>query len=177
MCLKLLQLSFCSFQGKSCEIPELSASHVCIIDNTSKCRTGNLAETIVSLPRCFHHYYKTVTILRFPRFIYMTQIIFWNIQLVNTFKIWLINFTFYILIFQRCTNKCFSTTVPPLSIYLECSPTQCIKKNATVKFVISCQQPRYQDLHVNIAHIRSKTFRYVRKYIKFVKVSFQALIK
>ena len=46
-----------------------------------------------------------------------------------------------------------------------------------VKFVVFTQQPISQDLCVNIAHIRSKTFHCVRKYIKFVKVSFQVLIK
>ena len=49
--------------------------------------------------------------------------------------------------------------------------------NATVKFVEFSQQPSSQDLNVNIAHIRSKTSSCVRKYIKFVKVSFQVLIK
>ena len=48
--------------------------------------------------------------------------------------------------------------------------------NATVKFDAFCQQPSSQDLHVNIAHIKSKTSSCVRKYIKFVKVSFQVLI-
>ena len=72
----------------------------------------------------------------------------------------------------------FSATVPPLSIHLECSPTQCIIKiNATVKFVAFCQQPSSQDLCVTAAHIRSKAFRYVGKYIRFVKVPFQVLIK
>ena len=72
----------------------------------------------------------------------------------------------------------FSTTVPPLSIHLECSPTQCIRKiNATVKFVAFCQQPSSQDLCVTAAHIRSKPFRYVGKYIRFFKVPFQVLIK
>ena len=46
-----------------------------------------------------------------------------------------------------------------------------------VKFAIFSQQPSSQDLCVNIAHIRSKTFHCVRKYLKFVKVSFQVLIK
>ena len=46
-----------------------------------------------------------------------------------------------------------------------------------VKFVIFSQQPSSQDLCVNIAHIRSKTCHCVRKYVKFVKVSFQVLIK
>ena len=32
-------------------------------------------------------------------------------------------------------------------------------------------------IFVNIAHIRSKTLRCIRKYVKFVKVSFQVLIK
>ena len=50
-------------------------------------------------------------------------------------------------------------------------------KNATAKFVVFSQQPSSQDLCVNIAHIRSKTFHCIRKYIKFVKVSFQVLIK
>ena len=77
---------------------------------------------------------------------------------------------------QACSPK----TNPPLSIYLECSPTQCVIKkinNAALKFLVYCQQPSSQDLCVNIAHIRSKTFCCVRKYIKFVKVSFQVLIK
>ena len=67
-------------------------------------------------------------------------------------------------------QACFSTTIPPLSIYLECSPTQCVIKkvnNVAVKFVIFFQQLSSQDLCVNIAHIRSKTFYCVRKYIKF----------
>ena len=50
-------------------------------------------------------------------------------------------------------------------------------KSATVKFALSFWQPSSQDLSVNITHIRSKTFHCVRKYIKFVKVSFQVLIK
>ena len=45
-----------------------------------------------------------------------------------------------------------------------------------VKFVVFSQQLSFQDLYVNIAHIGSKTFRCVRKYIKFVKVSFQVHI-
>ena len=45
-----------------------------------------------------------------------------------------------------------------------------------VKFVVFSQQPSSQDLHVNIAYIRSKTFPCVRKYLQFVKVSFQFLI-
>ena len=50
--------------------------------------------------------------------------------------------------------------------------------NTTVKiFVVFSQQPSSQDLCVNIAHIRSKTFHCIRKYIKFVKVSFEVLIK
>ena len=49
-------------------------------------------------------------------------------------------------------------------------------KNTMVKFVGFSQQPSSQDLCVNIAHIRSKTFRCVRKCIKFVKVSFLVLI-
>ena len=55
----------------------------------------------------------------------------------------------------------------------------CSKKinNATVKFAIFSQQPSSPDICVNIAHIRSKTFCCLRKYIKFVKVSFQVLIK
>ena len=46
-----------------------------------------------------------------------------------------------------------------------------------VKSVEFSQQPISQDLCVNIAHIRSKTFCCARKYIKFVKVSSQVLIK
>ena len=46
-----------------------------------------------------------------------------------------------------------------------------------VKFVVFPQQPNSQDLCVNIAHIRSKTFCCVRKHIKFVNLSFQVLIK
>ena len=72
---------------------------------------------------------------------------------------------------------CFSTTVLPFWIYVECCPMQYIIKNATVKFVIFYQQPSSHDLCVNIAHTRSKIFRCVRKYIKFVIVSFQVLIK
>ena len=49
--------------------------------------------------------------------------------------------------------------------------------NATVKFVVFSQQPSSQDFCVNVTHITSKTFRYVRKYIKFVKVSCHVLIK
>ena len=52
-------------------------------------------------------------------------------------------------------RACFSTTLPPLVIYLECSPTQCVIKNATVKLVVFCQQPSSQYLCVNITHIRS----------------------
>ena len=44
--------------------------------------------------------------------------------------------------------------------------------NATVKFIVLSQQSSSQDLYINIAHIRSKTFHCVRKYIKFVKISF-----
>ena len=59
------------------------------------------------------------------------------------------------------------------------SYTVCYKKIniATVRFVAFSQQPSSKDLDVNIAHIRSKSFRCVRKYIKFAKVSFQVLIK
>ena len=59
------------------------------------------------------------------------------------------------------------------------SYTVCYKKinNTMVKFVVFTQQPVSQDLYVNIALIRSKTFRCIRKYIKFVKVSFQVLIE
>ena len=46
-----------------------------------------------------------------------------------------------------------------------------------VKVVVFTQQPISEDLYVNIALIRSKTFRCFRKYIKFVKVSFQVLIE
>ena len=55
----------------------------------------------------------------------------------------------------------------------------CYKKihNATVKIVVFSQQPISQDLWVNIAHIRSKAFRCVRKYIKFAKVSYRVLVK
>ena len=55
----------------------------------------------------------------------------------------------------------------------------CYKKinNTMVKFVVFSEQSSSQDLCVNIAYIRSKTFCCVRKYIKFVKVSFQVLIK
>ena len=63
---------------------------------------------------------------------------------------------------------CFSTTIPPLLIY---------QNTAMVKFVPFSQEPSSQDLCVNVAHIRSNTFHYVRKYIKFVKVSLQVLIK
>ena len=45
-----------------------------------------------------------------------------------------------------------------------------------IKFVVFSQQPSSQGLCVNIAHIRSKTLRCVRKYMKFVKVSFKVLI-
>ena len=41
-----------------------------------------------------------------------------------------------------------------------------------VKFIIFSQQSSSQDLCANIADIRGKTFRCIRKYIKFVKVSF-----
>ena len=44
-----------------------------------------------------------------------------------------------------------------------------------VKFVIFSKQPISQELCVNIMHIKSKTFRCLRKYIKFVKVSFQII--
>ena len=44
-----------------------------------------------------------------------------------------------------------------------------------VKFVIFSKQPISQELCVNIMHIKSKTFRCFRKYIKFVKVSFQII--
>ena len=49
--------------------------------------------------------------------------------------------------------------------------------NAMVKFVLFYRQPSSQDLCVDIAHIRSKTFGCIRKYIKFVKVSFQVYMK
>ena len=45
-----------------------------------------------------------------------------------------------------------------------------------VKFIEFCQQPSSQELYVNIAHIRIKTFRCFREYIKFVKVSFHFLL-
>ena len=46
-----------------------------------------------------------------------------------------------------------------------------------VKFVVFSQKPSSQDLYVNTAHIRSKTFCCFWKYTTFVKVSFQVLIK
>ena len=46
-------------------------------------------------------------------------------------------------------------------------------KNAVVKFVLFYRQPSSQDLCVDIARIRSKTFGCIRKYIKFVKVFFK----
>ena len=42
-----------------------------------------------------------------------------------------------------------------------------------VKFVIISQQTSSQDICVNIAHIKSEKFCCNRKYIKFVRVSFQ----
>ena len=39
------------------------------------------------------------------------------------------------------------------------------------------QQLISPDFCLNIAHIRNKTFRFVIKHVKFVKVSFQVLIK
>ena len=39
------------------------------------------------------------------------------------------------------------------------------------------QQLSSPDFCLNIAHIRNKTFRFVIKHVKFVKVSFQVLIK
>ena len=77
-------------------------------------------------------------------------------------------------------RTCFSTTIPPLLIYLECSPAQCFIKKiniATIKFVEFCQQPSPKDLPINIANFRIKPFCCIRKYIKFIKVSFQVLIK
>ena len=55
------------------------------------------------------------------------------------------------------------------------SYAMCYKKvnNATVKFEVFSQEPISQDLCVNSAHIRSKTFRCVRKYTKFVNASFK----
>ena len=50
-------------------------------------------------------------------------------------------------------------------------------KNVTVKFALFFQQASPQDLCLNIAHITSKTFHCVEKYIKFVKVSFQVHFK
>ena len=46
----------------------------------------------------------------------------------------------------------------------------CYKKvnNATIKFAVFSQQTSFQNLCVNIAHIRSKSFHCVRKYTKFV---------
>ena len=70
----------------------------------------------------------------------------------------------------------FSTTIPPLLMYLECSPSQCVIKkinNAVVKFVIISQQTSSEDLCVNIAHIKNEAFCCNRKYTKFVRVSFQ----
>ena len=46
-----------------------------------------------------------------------------------------------------------------------------------VKFAIFFQQMSSQELCVNTAHMKSKTFCCVRKYIKFVKVYFEVLIK
>ena len=71
---------------------------------------------------------------------------------------------------------CFSTTIPPSSIYLECFPTQCVIKNKQRNISSNKQQPSSQDLCVNIVHTRSTTLRCVRKYIKFVKVYFQVLL-
>ena len=55
----------------------------------------------------------------------------------------------------------------------------CYKKinNTTIISVKFSQQPISPHLCVNIAHIWNKTFRYVIEYVKFVKVSFQVLIK
>ena len=86
---------------------------------------------------------------------------------------------FYILIFQRCTNKHVfhnSSAITDLSRMLSYA-VHYKKKTATVRFVVSCQQSSSQDLCVNIAHIRSKTLHCIRKYVKFLKVSFQVLIK
>ena len=120
-----------------------------------------------------------VTIIRFPRFIYITQILSLKISQVNTFTIWLINFTFHILIFQHCTNEhVFPQQLHHYHLSRMLSYTVCYKKinNATVKFVVFSQQPSSQDLCVNIAHIRTKKFRCVRKYIKFVKFLFKFLL-
>ena len=69
----------------------------------------------------------------------------------------------------------FHNTSAIIGLYRMLSYTVCYKKIniATVKLL----QPSSKDLDVNIAHIRSKSFRCVRKYIKFAKVSFQVLIK
>ena len=49
--------------------------------------------------------------------------------------------------------------------------------NAIVEFVVFSQQPSSQDFYVNTARITNTAFPCVRKYTKFVKVSFQVLIK
>ena len=69
-----------------------------------------------------------------------------------------------------------NSAIIDLSVML--SYAVCFKKinNAVVKFVVFSQQPSSQDLCVNIAYIRSKAFRCVRKYIKFVKVFFKFLL-
>ena len=83
-------------------------------------------------------------------------------------------------IFQCCTNKhVFLQEFHHYQFIQNALLRNVLQKinNITVKFVVFSQQPSSQDLCVNIAHIGSKTFCCTRKYIKFVKVSFQVLIK
>ena len=73
-------------------------------------------------------------------------------------------------------RACFHNTFSIIDLSEMLPYAVCYKKinNATVEFVVFCQQPSSLDLCVNIAHIRSKTFRCVRKYIKFVKSFFSS---
>ena len=80
--------------------------------------------------------------IHFPRFIYITQMVF----------------------FENLTGKHFYNLAYKLhstitDLYRMLSYAVCCQKinNATVKLIIFSQQPSSQDLCVNISHFRSKT--------------------
>ena len=120
-----------------------------------------------------------VTIIPFPRLIYITQMLFFE-DLTGK-HLYNLAYELHFLHTDLPTlhkRAFFHNNSAIIDLSRMLSYAVCYKKNnATVKFVVFCWQPSSQDLCVNIAHIRSKTFRCVRKYIKLVKVSFQVLIK
>ena len=120
-----------------------------------------------------------VTIICFPKFIYIIQMLFEDLTGKHFYNL------FYKLHFLHTDlptlhkRACFTNTSTIIDLSRMVCYALCYKKinNATVKFAVFSQQPSSQDICVYIAHIRRKTFCSIRKYIKFVKVSFRVLIK